>query len=134
MQSIKYPAKGTCGISKCNHWVHILLGRNCIQSLQVLICWCTSLHMLIHKKQCLIMLTVQLIPWCPLALWNCIMIRDANFLSTTIASSIIYLSLIMFLRVLLWSNRKLGSGFCFMSLTLLLQNQSCCCSFLSTSK
>ena len=34
MQSIIHPANGTCGISKCNGWVHILLGRNCMHSLQ----------------------------------------------------------------------------------------------------
>ena len=73
-------------------------------------------------------------PWCPLALWNSIMIRGVNFLGTTIAGSVVYLSLITFLRMLLWSNRKLGLGFFFMSLTLLLHNQSHCCSFLSTSK
>ena len=35
------------------------------------------------------------------------MIRDVNFLGMTIAGSIVYLSLITFLRMLLWSNRKL---------------------------
>ena len=75
-------------------------------------------------------------PWCLLALLNSIMIMDANFLvmGTTIAGSIVYLSLIAFLRMLLWSSRKLGSGFFFISLTLPLQNLSHYCAFFSTSK
>ena len=62
------------------------------------------------------------------------MIRDVNLLGTSIAGSIVYLCLITFLRMLLWSHRILGSGIFFISLTLLLQNLSCCCYFFSTSK
>ena len=54
-----------------------------------------------------------LMPWCSLVLWNSIMIMDVNFLGTTVAGSVVYLSLITFLRMLLWSSRKLGSGFFF---------------------
>ena len=39
-----------------------------------------------------------------------------------------------YLKMLFSSSRKLGSGFVFISFTLFLQNQSCCHSFLSTSK
>ena len=79
------------------------------------------------------MLTVWLIPRWPLALWNSTIMRDVNFLGTTMLGSIVYLCLTTFLRILLLSSRKLGSGF-FISLALLLQNQSHYCSFLSTSK
>ena len=74
------------------------------------------------------MLTVQLMPWCPFALWNYTVIRNVNFLGTTIAGSIVYLSCTTFLRMLLLSSRKLGFGIFFISLTLFLQNQSDCCS------
>ena len=62
------------------------------------------------------------------------MIIDVNFLGTTIAGSMIYLSLITFLGILLWSCRKLGSGMFFKSLTLPLQNLSHCYSLFRTSK
>ena len=62
------------------------------------------------------------------------MIMGVHFLGTTIAGSIVHLSLTTFLRMLLLSNRKLGSGIFFISLTLFLHNWSHCCSFLSTSK
>ena len=121
IQSIAQPANGTCGIPQCNGSVYILLGRNCIHSLQVLICWCTSFCMPTHQKYCLIMLTVWLIPWCPFMLWNSTMIRDVDFCGTTITASIVYLSYTTFLRMLLLSSRKLGSGVLFISLTLFLQ-------------
>ena len=62
------------------------------------------------------------------------MIIEVNCLGTTVAGSVVYLSLITFLRMLLWSSRKLGFGFFFISLTLPLQNLSHYCSFFSTSK
>ena len=129
IQSMVQLANGTWGISKCIGWMYILLGRNWIHNLQLLMCWCTSLHMPIHQKKCLIMLLFWLIPCWPFGLLNSTIMRDVNFLGTTIVGSTVSLSFTTFLGMLLSSSRKLGNS----KTLFILQNWSHCCSFLHIS-
>ena len=60
--------------------------------------------------------------------------NDVNFLGTTMVGCIVYLSLTIFMSILLLSSMKLWSCFVLIALTLLMQNLSCCCSSHKTSK